>query len=254
MIWAAPYSNIGGDYPTDLVVDGSGNVYVTGGSCSSIDPNSNGAGYPGCVDYDWATVKYSPEGLQQWVARYSETSLPGYWDEPTAIGIDSPGNVYVAGYAGMEENFTLIKYDPSGNQTWVGSFGPGAPTSLVVDVMGNVYVTGESCRDADCSALDYLTLKHTPNNTVNNTPPTITALVALTNQLFTSGAIDNMGIANSLRLKLSNALAAKNNGNTQSSNNMLNAFINQVTAQSGKHISAVAAATLVNAATSIVNH
>ena len=68
------------------------------------------------------------------------------------------------------------------------------------------------------------------------------------------GQIDNAGIANSLLSKVLNAADAAARGNVQASDNIMQAFINQVTAQSGQHISASAAAILINAATYIINN
>ncbi|MBI4691364.1 MAG: hypothetical protein HY754_14030 [Nitrospirae bacterium] len=52
---------------------------------------------------------------------------------------------------------------------------------------------------------------------------------------------------------LNNALDAKNNGNDQESDNIMQAFINQVETLSGKQISESAANILINAANYVVN-
>ncbi|HWR59234.1 MAG TPA: LamG-like jellyroll fold domain-containing protein [Thermodesulfovibrionales bacterium] len=85
-------------------------------------------------------------------------------------------------------------------------------------------------------------------------PATIEGTLALISELLASGDIDNAGLAGSLSSQLRNALAAANSGDIQTADSILNAFINHVTAQSGKHISAEAAAILINAATYIINH
>lgn len=79
-------------------------------------------------------------------------------------------------------------------------------------------------------------------------------VISLIKQMLASGQIDNAGIANSLISKINAALAAESRGDVQASNNIIRAFINQVEAQSGSHISTSAAAILINAATYIINN
>jgi predicted 3-demethylubiquinone-9 3-methyltransferase (glyoxalase superfamily) len=75
-------SSLYDDEVTDLALDGSGNVYVTGQS--RID----GSGL------DWVTIKYSADGAQQWFARYDGPD--GGDDFADAVAVDGSGNVYVA--------------------------------------------------------------------------------------------------------------------------------------------------------------
>jgi len=129
-LWAARYDGPGegDDIAVELVVDDSGNVYVTGSSSS-----------------DYATVKYDRDGNELWAIRYD--GGPGSDDMATGLGIDGSGGVYVSGYSGM--NYTTIKYDRDGNELWVarkkarGDEGDKA-TAMAVDSAGNVYVTGKS--------------------------------------------------------------------------------------------------------------
>jgi hypothetical protein len=99
--WVARYNNAsvnGLDEAKALAVDASGNVYVTGWSESSWNP-------------DYATVKYNAAGAEQWVARYNG---PGTnVDQANAVALDGAGNVYVTGKStgsGTEYDYATIKY------------------------------------------------------------------------------------------------------------------------------------------------
>jgi virginiamycin B lyase len=67
-------------------------------------------------------------------------------------------------------------------------------------------------------------------------PTTPGGLSMVVGQLLTAGCIDNSGIANALIAKLSAAQAAIAAGDIKTATNILSAFIDQVSAQSGKHI------------------
>jgi uncharacterized delta-60 repeat protein len=152
-LWVARYN--GPDLyniTTALAVDGSGNVYVTGGS--------TGSG----TNYDYATIKYNASGSQLWAARYNG---PGnFWDEARALAVDGSGNVYVTGWSygsGTSYDYATIKYDASGNQLWAARYnGPDnfidEAIAIAVDGSGNVYVTGGSYGTGTAS--DYATVKY----------------------------------------------------------------------------------------------
>ncbi|MDO8444709.1 MAG: SBBP repeat-containing protein [Deltaproteobacteria bacterium] len=153
--WVAAYGGTGSeDVPSAIAVDANGNVYVTGRGRVE-------------ADYDYATVKFDSGGIQQWVARYSATAGGGV-DIPTAIAIDSGGNVYVTGYSGDPARYTTIKYDTDGTQLWLKEYiGPGelgdVATSLVLDNDGNAYVTGYS--HGGTTGYDFATIKYWPDGT-----------------------------------------------------------------------------------------
>ena len=149
--WAAAYSNLY-DYATDVALDPSGGVYVTG--------YSHGFG----TSYDYATISYSPIGVQRWVARFHGGLADDY---PYDLTTDASGNVYVTGEtveSGTGSEYGTIKYNAEGTEQWVARYnGPVASASdranaVAVDAHGNVYVTGES--EGPGTQTDYATLKY----------------------------------------------------------------------------------------------
>jgi len=137
-LWVVRYDGpaSGEEYASAIAIDDAGNVYVTG--CSV------GSG----TDNDYATVKYSSAGTEQWVARYDGPI--NTYDNARAIAVDDAGNVYVTGYSygsGTFEDYATIKYNSSGIEEWVARYdGPVSiydwAYAMVVDDAGNVYVTG----------------------------------------------------------------------------------------------------------------
>jgi uncharacterized delta-60 repeat protein len=155
--WVQRYNGPGSgtDFGISIAVDGSGNVYVTGGSWG------NGTGY------DYVTIKYNTSGVQQWVQRYNG---PGNGDDWTySIVVDGSGNSYVTGYSygnGTSWDYATIKYNTNGIQQWVQRYnGPGNSSdeahSIAVDASGNVYVTGFSTGNG--TGDDYTTIKYNTN-------------------------------------------------------------------------------------------
>jgi len=173
--WVARYDGPGNsdDSGEAISVDASNNVYVTGDSF-------------GLDNFDYATIKYNPDGEEVWVARYE-----GPWDDfAGAISTDRSGNVYVTGYSfdatSGDSHYTTISYDSDGLERWTASYdGPGnsidTANAIAVDDSGNVYVTGRSAGSG--TNYDYATIKYvestpSPTPTPTSTPtatPTPTA-------------------------------------------------------------------------------
>lgn len=156
--WVANYNgeeNLD-DGAVAMVLDDSGNVYITGNSgVNDYFPNS----------HDLATVKYNSEGEQVWVNRFVS---PAHADDlVNDIAIDDSGNIYITSegiYVNMD--LLLIKYSNSGVQKWVRGYdGPGHSTdlgrALVIDDSNNIYVTGSSYNSS--LTVDYVTVKFNGN-------------------------------------------------------------------------------------------
>ncbi len=155
--WAVRYNSIINSYDEaiGIVIDNSGNVYVTGASAGN-----------GSVS-EFTTIKYDFSGMQQWVAGYRGTGDMS--SHPASIKLDASGNVYVTGssnHIGSNDNYATVKYNSNGVQQWavqyfgVSNFQDNA-YSMDVDKTGNVYVTGASWGNG--TNLDYTTIKYNSN-------------------------------------------------------------------------------------------
>lgn len=154
-IWVKIYNGPGNyiDEAWGLTIDKSGNVYVTG--CSV----GNGTGY------DYATIKYDPDGNELWVKRYNKK----YGDMARAITIDDSNNIYVTGQSQdsvSSSDYATIKYDRNGYELWISKYNGPANSfdegfAISVDDYSNVYVTGRSYGDG--TDWDYVTIKYDPN-------------------------------------------------------------------------------------------
>lgn len=144
------------DEANDMAVDAMGNVYVTGRSRSGS----------GEFTTDYATIKYSSSGIEQWVVRYN--GIAGGPDDAYAIVLDDVNNVYVTGQSGytqLNANIVTIKYNSSGVQQWIATYnGPGSDwdkgTSIVVDNSRNVYVGGGHNVNVGTAYHDYVIIKY----------------------------------------------------------------------------------------------
>jgi uncharacterized delta-60 repeat protein len=143
-----------GDEASSIALDDSGNIYVT------VEIIELGLGY------NYATIKYSPSGIQQWKSTYNG---PGnHTDLAKSISLDTSGNIFVTGKSvgsGTWYDFATIKYNNSGNQQWVARYnGLGdswdGASSITLDNSGNIYVTGTS-EELELN-YDYVTIKYNP--------------------------------------------------------------------------------------------
>ena len=144
-LWVARYS--GPDNMSDaavaIAVDVQGNVYVTGESEHADSIQYGRLGNP-----DFATIKYSPDGVQEWAARFNGPDN----DQETATGltVDASGNVFVTGTSCAHSDSTevvTLKYSTGGSEQWVqrmaiDSTGFTRVVGAVADNSGNAYIAG----------------------------------------------------------------------------------------------------------------
>ena len=141
-----------------IAVDGSGHVYVSGSGSQG-----------GSRTFEYATIKYSSSGVQQW-SKFSNFG-GGSWQ--TGMALDDSGNVLITGSSANRaqsgnDDFVRVKYSTKGAELWSARYdGPGTNGDVVfdmdVDRLGNVYVTGLSGTYFDSGDLlggDIVTMKY----------------------------------------------------------------------------------------------
>ena len=174
------------DRPTDIVIDGNENIFITGYStipsvqayAVTVKYNSSGdslwsniythqnfqnnGAYKIILDeagdlyetihyYSGSTqgnelIKLNNSGAYQWAYNYK------CFSQPTSIQEDSEGNIYIAGFGGLNQSmwdYITMKCDSSGKIKWIRTYnGPAneadQANDIELDSEGNVYVTGGS--------------------------------------------------------------------------------------------------------------
>jgi hypothetical protein len=147
-VWTKKYSGPGStDRATDIAVDNSGNIIVTGYSWGGISL------------YDIVTIKYAPGGDSLWMANYNSVSNGD--DLGNVLAIDNAGYIYISGES--DGDIVTIKYTPTGDTSWVRTYnGPGAGTDIAYDIAldaaGNSYICGRSAGSG--TGDDFVTIKY----------------------------------------------------------------------------------------------
>jgi endonuclease V-like protein UPF0215 family len=150
--WVNIFGGTSFDYGRGIVVDSSGNIYITGYFYEIVDFGGGNVTSAGSADI--FVLKLNSSGTFQWVNTYGGTSA----DVGEDIAVDSSGNSYITGIfeetvdfgggnvtsAGSADIFVL-KLNSSGTFQWVNTYGGSAfdvGHDITVDSSGNSYITG----------------------------------------------------------------------------------------------------------------
>ena len=168
-----------------MTIDQAGNAYMVGAGFTTVKFDSSGdtlwtrnhepnngftteiavdsRGFIYLADLGFRAVKYDSNGALLWSQAYAN----GFW--PEGIGVDTAGNLYVAGddNSGSSTDYAVVKFSPSGDTLWSRTFdGPANSVDILramaVSADGYVYVTG-STESGGLAQTDYATIKYAPN-------------------------------------------------------------------------------------------
>lgn len=151
----------GGDAGSGIVLDSSGDAYVTGTTGSLNFPTTSSGQTTTGGGKDAFVTKFNPAGTALIYSVYLGGSAD---DSATGIALDSSGNAYIVGYT-YSTNFPttsgafqtandgnadafLAKLDPSGSSLVYSTYLGGSDTDygygVAVDASGDVFVTGST--------------------------------------------------------------------------------------------------------------
>jgi hypothetical protein len=166
-VWSKSFGAAQEQYARSVVVDHTGNVFVTGYFYNTID--FGGGALTSAGSSDIFVAKLDPSGNHIWSKRFGNAGAQAGF----AAAVDASGNVIVAGYlygaidfgggnrvGGGNNDVFLAKFAPNGDHLWSECFGDAsdqAAMAVAVDASDNVIVAGIFQGGIDFSGANPLT-------------------------------------------------------------------------------------------------
>lgn len=191
--WAKQIGGGGWDRANSVQTDGLNQVYLFGNFEGTVDfdPGPEIFSMTAIDERDAFISKLDSDGNFIWAKQFGDSA---FVDETSKLGIDSLGNLYMAGSflgtvdfdpgagtflmasQGMDRDIFILKLDSDGNFVWAKQIGgpfnsffptPAHAAAIAVDPAGNQYLTGyfDGTIDFDPDPFDTFTLTSQVNST-----------------------------------------------------------------------------------------
>ncbi len=156
-LWTKQFGTDDSDENNQLVIDNSGNIYISGSTLGTWETNE----HIGSYNSDIFLMKLDNNGNKIWIRQFGTTRN----DKNFAITLDSDNNIFLTGYTQGEflgntcekDNYGSCSYDiyfskfnNDGVEIFTKQFGSSKSdfgNSIAVDNNGNIFITGETQGD-----------------------------------------------------------------------------------------------------------
>jgi uncharacterized delta-60 repeat protein len=139
-----------------MVVDSSGNIYIVGGTLSSLGETNGGL-------TDAYIVKFNSSGVRQWITQLGSVTMGAASsgnDSFSNLSLDSSSNIYAVGTTDSNlaetnagsNDIIIVKFDSSGIKQWIKQLGKetlgtyivsnDTALSIQIDASNNLYIGG----------------------------------------------------------------------------------------------------------------
>lgn len=139
------FGSSGGEYPTDMEVDGEGNIYLVGDTWGPLDGQINGL-------QDAFLMKLDSAGNVLWTRLFGGSNF----DYGSGVGLDGAGHVWISGTSSstsggqpnaIKPGAFVAEYDTDGNlldTIFLNDSGGDRISGLAIGPDGAAYVTGDT--------------------------------------------------------------------------------------------------------------